>query len=158
MVTGNLESLLHVAVRAGRGEFVSVMVAAGADVNAKNEPGESPFHVACARGFTSIAAYLVEKGTSQYSPMPFQHLSLSFPIFPNLPKPRAIKMPEAQAQALRCCALRPMPLPPLPPLPRCVSGSLCDQARRGIAFAAAQSADCRSRLPKSGSLGTPSAG
>lgn len=63
--TGSLA--LHLAGAAGHVETVSLLAAAGADVNARAACGETPLRVALAAGRNEAAAFLRSKGASDQS-------------------------------------------------------------------------------------------
>ncbi|MDQ7824135.1 MAG: ankyrin repeat domain-containing protein [Candidatus Eremiobacteraeota bacterium] len=58
---------LHYAVQQNRLEIVKILVQNGADVNAKNHIGVTPWETAAAQGFGGIAEYLAGKGARTYN-------------------------------------------------------------------------------------------
>ena len=59
------ETLLHVAARAGAESVVEVLLAAGADPNARNGRGETPLHHAAWRGSVGAVEALLDAGASR---------------------------------------------------------------------------------------------
>lgn len=58
------DTLLHAAVIRGASEDVEILIAAGADVNAVGDLGNSPLHHAASRGLDLIAKRLLEHGAN----------------------------------------------------------------------------------------------
>ncbi len=64
-VFGGSSSILHEAVAAGRGDQVMDMLKRGADLNARDEDGDTPLHLAAIAGHGRIAATLVQRGADK---------------------------------------------------------------------------------------------
>jgi ankyrin repeat protein len=56
------ETLLHVAARWGREDLAKLLIAAGADVEARNEIDERPLHVAAKYGRPTVVKLLLTRG------------------------------------------------------------------------------------------------
>ena len=57
-----LQLLLHLAAQGGHKEIAELLIAAGADVNAKNKYGTTPLHKAAFYGHKEIAELLIANG------------------------------------------------------------------------------------------------
>ena len=53
---------LHEAARLGNAEWVACLAAAGADLNARDEQGETPLHIAVEKGSDDLARILIDAG------------------------------------------------------------------------------------------------
>ena len=58
------ETLLHVAAKWGREDLADLLIAAGADVEARNEIDERPLHVAARYGRPTVVSLLLARGTN----------------------------------------------------------------------------------------------
>lgn len=58
----NKNTLLHHAVKDGNLEMSIFLIDNGADIDVKNNSGDSALHNACCRGYKKIAKYLISKG------------------------------------------------------------------------------------------------
>jgi ankyrin repeat protein len=56
------ETLLHVAARWGREDLAELLIAGGADVEARNEIDERPLHVAAQHGRPTVVKLLLSRG------------------------------------------------------------------------------------------------
>lgn len=59
--------MLILSCQSGHLDLCRILVEAGADVNAKNQKGNTPLHYTLTYGFAEITRYLISQGADEYA-------------------------------------------------------------------------------------------